>query len=463
MLTTLLIPGAVMAFQALPARSPAPATFPLPGRSAGVSMAVGDYSELAREKRRDIFMHKEWVAHRDSSRFASNMQTMFKSSVYQALKEQVFYVTAAAVFVVALNMIAVGYQDFGGVYHESNFIFPPGTYHPRASIPAQPFTIAMPALSLLLVFRTNTGYARWNEARTLWGGIINNCRNVARQANLMYPDDAKGKEMRTELTANTAVFAKALRNFLRGPEDDPTLRKEMMQMVEQGLISEEQVEATMAAKNRPMFCVSMMSANLRRSGIDSNDRVRIDRTIGILVDITGACERIFKSPVPLLYSKHSSRFLTSFLFLMPFALWESAGAYWNHWISIPETYAVSFFLLGIEKIGMQIEEPFSILPLEAFCDGAIAATMTEMNAAVDTGPFDYRGAEDDPLDAVEAIEQGKPLAVEAVEQIDAVKTVEAVEPVDAVEAVEAVEPAEQGKVKSTRVGFRQNLRSLFEA
>jgi len=269
----------------------------------------------------------------------------------------------------------------------------------------------------------------------------------------------------------------------------------MMQMVEQGLISEEQVEATMAAKNRPMFCVSMMSANLRRSGIDSNDRVRIDRTIGILVDITGACERIFKSPVPLLYSKHSSRFLTSFLFLMPFALWESAGAYWNHWISIPETYAVSFFLLGIEKIGMQIEEPFSILPLEAFCDGAIAATMTEMNAAVDTGPFDYRGAEDDPLDAVEAIEQGKPLAVEAVEQIDAVKTVEAVEPVDAVEAieqgkplaveaveqidavktveavepvdaveaVEAVEPAEQGKVKSTRVGFRQNLRSLFEA
>ena len=31
-------------------------------------------------------------------------------------------------------------------------------------LPALPFTILMPALSLLLVFRTNTGYSRWNEA-----------------------------------------------------------------------------------------------------------------------------------------------------------------------------------------------------------------------------------------------------------------------------------------------------------
>jgi len=384
-----LLPSAVMAFQGLSGLSPAPVRLPLSARSAGFVMAEGDYSELVRKKRRDIFMHKEWVQHRDSSRFFTNMKSLYRSSVFQAVKGQVAFITATAVFCVVLNLVAVGYQDFGGVYHESNLIFPPNTYHPRASIPAQPFTIAMPALSLLLVFRTNTGYARWNEARTLWGGVINNCRNIARQANLMYPDDAKGKEMRTEMTANTAVFAKALRNFLRGPEDDAKFRSEMMEMVEQGLISEAQVEATMAAKNRPMFCVSAMSENLKQSGVDANDRVRIDRTIGILVDITGACERIFKSPVPLLYSKHSSRFLTSFLFLMPFALWESAGAYWNHWISIPETYAVAYFLLGIEEIGMQIEEPFSILPLEAFCDGAIAATLTEMNTAVDTKAFGF--------------------------------------------------------------------------
>ena len=35
--------------------------------------------------------------------------------------------------------------------------------------------------------------------------------------------------------------------------------------------------------------------------------------ISTLVDLTGACERIFKSPIPLVYTRHTSRFLTAFL------------------------------------------------------------------------------------------------------------------------------------------------------
>ena len=37
------------------------------------------------------------------------------------------------------------------------------------------------ALSLLLVFRTNTSYARWAEAREIWGGITNRSRDILRQ------------------------------------------------------------------------------------------------------------------------------------------------------------------------------------------------------------------------------------------------------------------------------------------
>lgn len=407
----------------LPLRAPAPTNLL---RTAGVAMVgKSEDMELDRPNRRTVFMHKEWLDHRDSNRFLKNLNTLWDSSVYKAVKGQVTLITSIAVVVVVLNMIVVGYQGFDGVYHESDFILPAGTYHPRASIPAQPFTIAMPALSLLLVFRTNTGYARWNEARTLWGGVINNCRNMARQANMMYPHDENGKMMRTKLTSNTAVFAKALRNFLRGPDDDATFRAEMMQLVEQGQMSEAQVEATMAAKNRPMFCLSAMSANLRRSGVDPNEKVRMDKTIGTLVDLTGACERIFKSPVPLVYTRHSSRFLTSFLILMPFALWESAGSYWNHWITIPEAYAISFFLFGIEEIGIQTEEPFGILPIEAFCDAAIAATMTEMNTAVDTDAFDF----DKDYDALEAVEAVETSATDKIE----------------------------GEVKPTKIGFRETF------
>ncbi len=37
------------------------------------------------------------------------------------------------------------------------------------------------ALSLLLVFRTNASYGRWDEARKMWGGLLNRSRDIMRQ------------------------------------------------------------------------------------------------------------------------------------------------------------------------------------------------------------------------------------------------------------------------------------------
>ena len=45
----------------------------------------------------------------------------------------------------------------------------------------QGFNLTAFALSLLLVFRTNSSYDRWWEARKLWGGVVNRTRDVVRQ------------------------------------------------------------------------------------------------------------------------------------------------------------------------------------------------------------------------------------------------------------------------------------------
>lgn len=37
------------------------------------------------------------------------------------------------------------------------------------------------ALSLLLVFRTNSSYGRFDEARKIWGGILNRARHIGNQ------------------------------------------------------------------------------------------------------------------------------------------------------------------------------------------------------------------------------------------------------------------------------------------
>jgi ion channel-forming bestrophin family protein len=49
---------------------------------------------------------------------------------------------------------------------------------------ALPFSIAGilgSALAIFIAFRNQSSYARWWEARTIWGGIINNSRIFARQ------------------------------------------------------------------------------------------------------------------------------------------------------------------------------------------------------------------------------------------------------------------------------------------
>jgi len=142
------------------------------------------------------------------------------------------------------------------------------------------------------------------------------------------------------------------------------------------------------ASNRPMFCLSAMSATLRKADIDPMLAARIDTSLSVLVDLTGANERIFKSPIPLVYTRLTSRFLTFFLLGLPLALWGQLGETWNHWATVPAEFIVAFFLFGIEEVGIQIEEPFSILPLEAFCNGAISATNQEMLGAVKSGVFE---------------------------------------------------------------------------
>ncbi|RYY90424.1 MAG: hypothetical protein EOO15_02545, partial [Chitinophagaceae bacterium] len=43
------------------------------------------------------------------------------------------------------------------------------------------------AISMLLVFRTNTAYDRWWEGRKLWGGLVNNSRNLALKLQAFLP------------------------------------------------------------------------------------------------------------------------------------------------------------------------------------------------------------------------------------------------------------------------------------
>jgi predicted membrane chloride channel (bestrophin family) len=68
-------------------------------------------------------------------------------------------------------------------------------------------------------------------------------------------------------------------------------------------------------------------------------------------------------------TRHTARFLSAWLLLLPLALWEPFAHTWNHVGLIPTSTFISFFFFGIEELAVQLEEPFSILPMKALTDG----------------------------------------------------------------------------------------------
>jgi putative membrane protein len=55
------------------------------------------------------------------------------------------------------------------------------------SFPSLPISLLAATLGILLGFRNNSGYDRWWEARTLWGGVVNQSRTFARQLLTFLP------------------------------------------------------------------------------------------------------------------------------------------------------------------------------------------------------------------------------------------------------------------------------------
>src|SRR5215510_10854835 len=90
----------------------------------------------------------------------------------------------------------------------------------RIALAVAPFEFAGAALGVLLILRTNAGYDRWWEARKLWGGIVNQSRNLATAALHFGPADPA---WRADVVRWTAAFGHAVRRGLRGERDLPEL------------------------------------------------------------------------------------------------------------------------------------------------------------------------------------------------------------------------------------------------
>eukprot|EP00798_Chlamydomonas_sp_ICE-L_P030040 gene30040-35083_t len=209
------------------------------------------------------------------------------------------------------------------------------------------------ALSLLLVFRTNTSYARWDEARKMWGGMLNRSRDLMRLGVTCFPDEDVAAK-RT-LARWIVAFARSMRIHF---QPEVTLSEELSD-----ILTEEELHLLKKAHHRPLKAIHVMSQVLRNVDMCSRDRQNMNEDLTFYEDVLGGSERILLAPIPVLYTRHTARFLFLWLTVLPFSLFPTTGV----WTTVV-VVGVAMVLCGIEEIGVQCEEPFGILPLDVICN-----------------------------------------------------------------------------------------------
>lgn len=235
-----------------------------------------------------------------------------------------------------------------------------GTY--TAFIPTStvaPYELIGVMLAVTLMIRSNAGYDRWYEGRKLWGGIVNQSRNLA-QIGLSY--GRRSDRWKDKFVRWVAAFSHASRQSLRGETEIDNMG---------GLLDEHELAQLQKAEHKPLF-VSNRIAEMLQQAVEDNqiDRfafLEAEKQRGLLIDHIGACERILKTPLAGALSVKIRRFLFLYLLALPFGIFDKVGAATPLIVVL-----VAYPLLSLDQISVELQNPFcrsrlSHLPLNDIC------------------------------------------------------------------------------------------------
>ncbi|MBX9669594.1 MAG: bestrophin family protein [Candidatus Obscuribacterales bacterium] len=212
-------------------------------------------------------------------------------------------------------------------------------------------------LGLLLVFRTNSAYERWWEGRKLWGQLVNDSRNLCLKIRSI---DAIRPAERIRFGELVISFSYALKHRLRNTVPSKPLP---------GLGNMTELEAS----NIPVHVASQIFDLLmrwRKEGqIDGLLALQLDSHAQAFMNICGSCERIKNSPIAISYRAFMRQGIALNLLSMPWYLSQQFEVWW----CLPLVLISTYFLVGIELIAEDVEDPFGFdgddLPLDNICAG----------------------------------------------------------------------------------------------
>ena len=214
------------------------------------------------------------------------------------------------------------------------------------------------AISMLLVFRTNTAYDRWWEGRRQWGALVNASRNFAVKLAVMLPEEDSHRIFFARMIPS---FAFALKNHLQAESTawllDEKTHPEIPDFNKEGHLPN-QVAANLMARLQRLY---------KEQVITGEQLIFLQPEAGAFLDVCGACERIKNTPIPYSYSEFIKKFIFLYVFTLPIGLVFSLGYY-----TIPVVIFIFYVLGSLELIAEEIEDPFgkdtNDLPMQRMCE-----------------------------------------------------------------------------------------------
>jgi ion channel-forming bestrophin family protein len=231
-------------------------------------------------------------------------------------------------------------------------------------IPFAPVGTIGAAVAIFVAFRNNVSYARWWEARTLWGNIQNNSRILARQL-VASTDNAiaagtggTAEEVlryRNELVLHIIAVAHSLRIELRETGDWESLRS---------LLPDEEFSQLLRVSNRPNFLLQRLGIRIKdgvRNGIVGQfDPITLEPNLAALNGWVAGCERIKHTPTPRQYDYFTRVSVGVFSTILPFGLASVVTHNKAVWIVVLSVLLSAVFVV-LERVGSVVDAPFANL------------------------------------------------------------------------------------------------------
>jgi len=232
-----------------------------------------------------------------------------------------------------------------------------------------PFSVLGVAIAIFLGFRNSVCYARFNEARLLWGQLAITSRSLLREVKTLLGHQPES--LQTFINLQLA-FCNSLRMSLRKQPQLETLRR---------YLTPEQlawVSESHAPQNRIIILMGNWLNEKRQQG-EISDIVwqSLNDSLNGLAGVSGGCERIITTPLPFAYSLILHRTVYIFCIMLPFALVTDLH-YMTPFISV----FISYTFIALDSLAEELEDPFGTedndLPLDAICV-AIERDIRNMN------------------------------------------------------------------------------------